>query len=1655
MTYTFPQQSRSPMGSHNLPLRSSPSPLRHSQSALFEAAGNGTVPDENGHSRDGSVSRQHSKLGARRELFEMNSSPTLGDDYNQARRRETARMPEPTRSALRPLSQAPNSHSSHSRGQSQEVRFADDEPTSPPSKLRPHSLAISRADSIRAPGADRRERPLSTHFASQPDLSNPSQLQVLQRSTTGHLRTLSKYAEDNGEEDFAIKSREQEVVGLHGRRRLQRTMSTKPSKGASMSKFASGWQTTKWMDQQRQFLQAYEYLCHIGEAKEWIEDIMQKQIPPIVELEEALRDGVTLAEVVQALFPERQIRIFRHTKLQFRHSDNIAMFFRFLAEMELPELFRFELVDLYEKKNIPKVIYCIHALSWLLFRKGIVDFRIGNLVGQLQFEDHELEATQKGLDKAGVSMPNFSGMSANFDIEPEEPQETEEERIDRELAEQEMIVADLQSQIRGALIRVQLGDNMQDLWDAEPQLAKLQAIIRGDFARQIAQYRLDMRSFAVKLQASSRGYLVRSRHLQRERYWKDRERLVVAMQSRFRAKQVRAETKFMQSSMRHHESGVRDFQAAIRGALARWSVGDQYHETRENEQGIQELQAAIRGALARKEVESQLMAMQDCARHISKVQAFARAHLAKQQMKQQRMHLESHQNIFVQLQKKVRGAALRQSVQITRQEVRAQSQAISLLQAALRGSGIRKVQEQRQEELHHTIPEVESLQTAARGFLRRQQVSSDKRALQSCAPSIRDLQSFTRAYLNRQHTYDVLCDLNNNEESIIQLQSALRTNLLQRSIGNTLGELTEEEEAIAEMQTALRGYMVRQKFAEKKKFYKQNMEKVIKIQSFVRARQQGQAYKSLTTGKNPPVGTVKNFVHLLNDSGFDFDEELEFERMRKTVSQHVRQNELAEQYIDQLDIKIALLVKNKITLDEVVRHQRQFGGHVGSLLNNKEIASKDPFDLRALNKNSRRKLEHYQEMFFLLQTQSQYLARLFKRFREQGLPEKESKRTELLMMGMFGFAQKRREEYYLLRLVARSMKEEADACNSLQDYLRGNFFWSKILSAYLRSPRDRKYMKDMFGPMVRDNIFESEGLDLESDPLQIYRAAINDEELRTGQRSTRNPDVGREEAIRDPETRDMFIAHLQDLRDISDHCFALFDETLARMPFGVRYITQQQCAILHERFPHEDQNHLLQICGHWLWKNYLLPALTQPEMWGVIDRGLNPQQKRNIGEVGKVVGQVFTGRLFGGENIYLQPLNTWVSESIERLGHTLMELINVRDAEAHFDIDEFNDLYSTTKPTLYIKMADIFAIHHLVTDHIQLLCPSQDDPLREIIKELGSVKSNENEMMGVSSQEISLQLQTKYHDMQDPDADIKALFMETKRLALYIIRVQSGANMLEILVKPITQEDDDKWLVLLDEEYSQQNDLRSRRKSAYAPSIVSANPASTSLDVTTLTYAELKSSCLENILTLERHGRLSRHNHYQDLLNAIAIDIRTKHRRRVQRTRELEGVRATLAQLDSKAAFLDDQLQSYNDYVEQAMVTLQNKKGKKRFLMPFSRQYNHEKELARSGRTPKFGSFKYSARQLAEKGVLVSWTGYGEDKWSRINITVSSDEVGVFHIEGSTGSMMIPGASASVPLDDLLQAQFENSQFIHLFPDGGLKFNVNLFLNLVYKKFFD
>lgn len=63
-------------------------------------------------------------------------------------------------------------------------------------------------------------------------------------------------------------------------------------------------------------------------------------------------------------------------------------------------------------------------------------------------------------------------------------------------------------------------------------------------------------------------------------------------------------------------------------------------------------------------------------------------------------------------------------------------------------------------------------------------------------------------------------------------------------------------------------------------------------------------------------------------------------------------------------------------------------------------------------------------------------------------------------------------------------------------------------------------------------------------------------------------------------------------------------------------------------------------------------------------------------------------------------------------------------------------------------MSDIFSVHQLVATEILSICPNPDDTLKEVIRDLGSVKSNESELMSVSSSEISLTLNPKLHNVE-------------------------------------------------------------------------------------------------------------------------------------------------------------------------------------------------------------------------------------------------------------------------------------------------------------------
>lgn len=94
-----------------------------------------------------------------------------------------------------------------------------------------------------------------------------------------------------------------------------------------------------------------------------------------------------------------------------------------------------------------------------------------------------------------------------------------------------------------------------------------------------------------------------------------------------------------------------------------------------------------------------------------------------------------------------------------------------------------------------------------------------------------------------------------------------------------------------------------------------------------------------------------------------------------------------------------------------------------------------------------------------------------------------------------------------------------------------------------------------------------------------------------------------------------------------------------------------------------------------------------------------------------------------------------------------------------------------------------------------------------------------------------------------------------------------------------------------------------------------------------MTFREVKAHAIYFLLELEKMGKISRMDGYQGILNAIAGDVRSKNRRRVQRQHEKESMEEALKYLAERKKYFEEQINSYHSYVETSMSTMQRGKG--------------------------------------------------------------------------------------------------------------------------------
>uniref|UniRef100_A0A8C7UMU7 IQ motif containing GTPase activating protein 2 n=1 Tax=Oncorhynchus mykiss TaxID=8022 RepID=A0A8C7UMU7_ONCMY len=1426
------------------------------------------------------------------------------------------------------------------------------------------------------------------------------------------------------------------------------------------------------MDERRRQNIAYEYLCHLEEAKRWMEACVEEELPPTTELEEGLRNGVYLGKLAKFFAPkmvsekkiyDRDQARYKHTGLHFRHTDNTVQWLRAMESVGLPKIFYPETTDVYDRKNMPKVVYCIHALSLYLFKLGIAP-QIQDLLGKVAFTEEEISNMRSELEKYGIQMPTFSkigGILAN------------------ELSVDEAALHAAVFAINEAVDKGEATVTMGALKNPNAMLRNT-----GEELAQDYQVTLSRAKASKEDQASGR---VRNSEKERDVY----EELLTQQEIQSCIDLVNSNYSSCLMT-----SAIVAINAAIRHGIAAETVEELMnpeaqlpivYQTAANLYQTELFSLQIQGAGLGHEELCVAVEMLSAVAVLNEVLDTKDPQAVTEQLTDSPLGFSNmdQDNLYADTLISLRAESLSQGLEfLTWNDVQKTIDTVNLQvheehernSAPLEPIRIKYV-------VQGLIDDEVVLRSVSLGLVITRAVCLNSppgiiaiaeinEALSSGDPEqtlsalllpTAKLQGVNPATAKHYHdvlqnikllickvldcssecvwvkhrikdSYDYYYNLENREgtweepEDFTHNSTQLRREEIQSVVGGVTAEYNREqlwlanETLVTQLQARIRGYLVRRAHAQRldyllqqqphvvrlqaswkgykqRKVYKDRLnvlqsnvgtvvklqsfvkmwrakrkytqrlqyfidheKEIVKIQAFLKANKARDDYRTLTGAQDPPLSVVRKFVHLLEQSSLDLLEEQEVTRLREEVVTKIRSNQQMEKDLNLMDIKIGLLVKNRITLQDVVSHSKKL-----KKKSKEELAAGDRQGIKGLSKGKRKKLEAYQHLFYLLQTNPSYLAKLIFQMPQN----KSTKFMDTVIFTLYNYASNQREEYLLLKLFKTALEEEIKSkVDQIQDIVTGNPTVIKMVVSFNRGARGHNTLRQLLAPVVKE-IIEDKGLGINTNPVDVYKAWVNQLETNTGEASKLPYEVTPDQAMSHKEVRAKLESSSQALRTATDKVLNSIVSSLDNIPYGMRYIAKVLKHSLHEKFPDATEDELLKIVGNLLYYRYMNPAIVAPDGFDIIDMSaggqLHSDQRRNLGSVAKMLQHAAANKLFEADNAHMISMNNYISQTYQKFRVFFQAACDVPEPEEKFNVDEYSDMVTLSKPVIYISIDEIINTHSLVLEHLEAISPDHNDLLHELLEDLGDAPDVEA-LLGTTHTTIPLTRHTSSQTLEDPFTGQNPNFSQA---------------VLEDRQLPLEQK---------------------------------------------------KRKILRNLRTLEQAGLVTASNKYQDLINDIAKDIRYQRRYRQRRRAELVKLQQALSALNSKTAFYQDQTNYYDTYIKTCLDNLNRKKVEEKG----SKKWKHQ-------------SLKYTAARLHEKGVILEIEGLQTNQFKNVMFDISpSEEVGDFEVKAKF--MGVEMEKVQLHFQDLLQLQYEGVAVMKMFDKA--KVNVNLLIFLLNKKFY-
>ncbi len=700
----------------------------------------------------------------------------------------------------------------------------------------------------------------------------------------------------------------------------------------------------------------------------------------------------------------------------------------------------------------------------------------------------------------------------------------------------------------------------------------------------------------------------------------------------------------------------------------------------------------------------------------------------------------------------------------------------------------------------------------------------------------------------------------------------------------------------------------------------------------------------------------------------------------------IRKNHVLERDLAKLDKRIGLLIRNRGELEpkkEKKAGRKKKGGEEDVKVPD---FSTDP-----------KKVEAYQELFYLLQAESRYVAKLVYLVNIDEVQHF----LDTVLITLYGAAFSPREEYLLLRLFQASIKNEMQVIKDIRGFIQAETVVPKMVISYNRRKQGVDYLKEVLGPLVK-KVMEKGKLNLDLNPKLIYQKMITETEIRTGKPSDLPRNVTEEQALKHEEVRAAVAKHLAELEEI---CNLFLDGIISsrdKLPYGLRWICKALKLACEAQFPEATQEDIHRLLGYFVYYRFINISIVAPDTFGLVEsKDISAEVRGGLVDVAKVLQNLFNLLLFTDpDKTYMFAVNKFIEESKKKVEAYLDKVVDVRDPEEYLEVDQYNELVQRAKPVIVISTHEIVRIHTMVEKHLGKLAPDTDDSLRIIMKDLGPVPPLPN-----TEKDIQLWLSNRFKADVPEDPEERKLFNATKELVLPVLR-------------QVPIEQSIRKLNLMDV-------LEAGIKHAAA-----TNNKELSNQINKI---------LENISKLEEYHLVTKDDNYESFVHEVALEVANRATIRENQRKEISRLNAALNKLRQHQSYIKDQIRDYNSYLQgarKAAYAVDPKKKKKGTGPPGPD--------AEQGR---MGPFKFTYKELEKQGVIVD-SEVPEFSRKACTFMISSDSYGVFNIVAKMAGLEVE--QMTLELDDLLERRYNNIETLEL---DQVTLGVNMTIYLVNNHF--